>query len=197
MIYKAPPPMQVHRAEISTGREEFMPTSDYNSEFRDCGFLSMLNENHSMVNHHGGGNHASPSGFISRSHHYPTQFSPQTHTSAEHSQAPMAAVSGSGFGFSPSYPGPGHPLEPMGATTNPNYHPYTCSSPRTLTYLHPPMVLPLHGDRSSPATSPVSPVLAETVARTPELQIRMSQPCYDFGQRPHETIPLETNQFKK
>ena len=203
MIYKASP-IQVHRVEISTVQDQFIPTSSFETRLLDLSILSHFNEDQSMMSQFPGVNPSSSSRTMNTPYAYLTPFPPQT-TTSEHSQAPIAAATSSSFGYSPSYT---HSDVSTGqfedattayevSTTNPSYTSYTGSSPLPLTYFHPPMLAPPQHDATPPAASPVSPILPGPSPRQPELQIRMSQPCYEMGQRHHEILPLETGPFKK
>jgi hypothetical protein len=204
MIYKAAP-IRAHRVQFSTAQTQFIPTSGFGTPLSDLSVLSHFNENQSMV-------HQYPSGNYPPSSHntnlpcsrYTTPFMAQTTTAAQH-RAPTVALTSPNPGFhnayTPSDASTGHFEQiPQGYEVPTNENGYGSSRNALndpIPFFHPPMLLPPHLCSSPPAASPVSSLSPGPSPGKRELQIRLSQPCYEMGQRHHEILPLETGPFKK
>lgn len=204
MIYKATP-IRAHRVDISAGRKYFIPTNGFSTTLSDLRVLSHFNEDQSMMHQYPSGNY--PSSFQTMNMpptRFCAPFMPQV-TTAEHHGAPSVNVTSSSSSYDSPYM-PSH-MSPGGFGTatkshevsspDDRYRPFSGSWPASPPIFHPPMLVPLQHYSSSPAPSPISSVSPGPSPRKQELQIRLSQPCYEMGQRHHEIIPLETGPFKK
>ena len=204
MIYKAPP-IRAHRVEISSAQDHFVPTNDLATRLLDLRVLSHFNEDQSMMHQFPGFNQSPSSGHMNAPYtHFLAPFREQT-TTAEHHQAPSMV----GPASRPSYERPYTHLDlSAGAfeettkayeasTADTSYNSFSGTLPTSSTYFHPPMLVPPHHYSPPRPTSPIPSISPGPSPRKPELQIRLSQPCYEMGQRHHEILPLETGPFKK
>lgn len=206
MIYKAAP-IRAHRLEVSAAQNTFIPTNDFafGSRPSDLRVLSYFNENQSIMGHYSGGNSSS---FSTNTQIPYTSFATPFMTSqhpAEFQQASGMVHVPDSSGYDPSYARSDISAStfepPMRVCEAPSpeigYSPFIGGLPSSPPYYHPPMLLPPQYYASPPASSPVSTTSPGRSPQKQELQIRMSQPCYEMGQRHHEIIPLETGPFKK
>ena len=205
MIYKATP-IRAHRVQINTAPNQFFATNGFDSRLSDLHVLSHFNENQSMMHQYHGDNKFSSS---SRSMNMPftpsfTPFTAQTSTVEQHGGLSIA-VTTSSPSYEAAYMHPDMPGEAFGTattsyevpTSDDRYGSFGAAWPAYSNIIHPPMVVPAWYFSSAPAPSPVPSVSPAPSPQRQELQIRMSQPCYEMGQRHHEILPLETGPFKK
>jgi len=205
MIYKATP-FQAYHADVSTEQKYFVAPSGFSSSLSDIDVLSHFNEDQSMMQQYSGGSY-SPT---FRNMNMPvvrfcTPFFPQV-TAAEHQGASSVGAKSLASSYDSTYMPSNMPRVAYGTASKAHevsspddvYRGYNGSWPASSSFIHPPMLAPLHPYSSSAAPSPVSPVAPKPPSpKKQELQIRLSQPCYEMGQRHHEIIPLETGPFKK
>ncbi|ERF69927.1 hypothetical protein EPUS_05471 [Endocarpon pusillum Z07020] len=203
MIYKSAP-IRAHRVEISTGQDSFLPTSGFSTRLSDLRVLSHFNENQSMMHQYHGDNYPTSSGSMDMS--FARFFPPPIAqaTMAEQQAASSAALASSTASYDASYMHSGVSAEAFGTTTNQygvsapedGYGAFNGAWSTPPPCYHPPMLLPPQYYAPPAATSPISPPSPGPSPRKQELQIRMSQPCYEMGQHHHEILPLETGPFK-
>ena len=204
MIYKSAP-IRVHHVEISTAQDRFLPTNGFSTRLSDLRVLSHFNEDQSIMHQYHGENYPTSSGSMDMSF---TRFFPPPITQAtmaEQHGASSAALTSSSAGYDSSYMHSGMPAEVFGTTTNQygvsapedGYGAFNGAWPPLPPCIHPPMLLPPQYYAPHAAPSPISPASPGPSPRKQELQIRMSQPCYEMGQHHHEILPLETGPFKK
>jgi hypothetical protein len=204
MIYKATP-IQAHRVEFSSAENQFIPTSSFGSTLSDFRVLSQINEDQSTMHQYPGGNLTSSTRTMIMPYtplNAPFVEQPIT---AEQPRAPSVALSPPSSSYDSSYIPSDMSVGAFGtvskayeiSTPDFPYGSFTSPSPAASAFFHPPMLLPLQHCSSPPAASPIPSISPGPSPRKQELQIRMSQPCYEMGQHHHEILPLETNPFKK
>ena len=204
MIYKATP-ITAHRVEISTPADRFIPTNDLGHRLLDLRVLSHFSEDQSTMYQYPDASQFSSSRNLSAPYtHFLTPPQEQVPPAA-HRPGPSVALPSSRSGYEPPYTL--HDMMPAGAfeettkayevsNAEARYDSFGGTLPSTSAYFHPPMLVPSHYS-SPPAASPIPSISPGPSPRKPELQIRLSQPCYEMGQRHHEILPLETGPFKK
>jgi hypothetical protein len=205
MIYKATP-IRAHRVEISATPDHFISTNNLGHRSLDLRILSHFNEDQSMMHQYPGVNHSPSSRTMNIP--YPHFLAPSGEQAIieEHHQRPSAAVQSSSSGYDPSFTH--HAIMSAGAiedatkayevsNTEARYDSFSGALLPLSACFHPPMLVPSHHYSSPPAASPIPSTSPGPSPRKPELQIRLSQPCYEMGQRHHEILPLETGPFKK
>lgn len=205
MIYKSAP-LQARRVDISTLQNDFIPMNDFGNRIADLQILSHFNENQSMVHQSTGGSYST----LSRTTDVPcaqfcAPFLEQATTAGQHAVSSMPSKS-AGSGYDSPYMPSDMSVAAFGTATT-DYDvsspgascgSYSGGLPPYFPFIHPPMLIPLPQYSASPsAPSPISSLSSALSPRKQELQIRMSQPCYEMGQRHHEILPLETGPFKK
>lgn len=204
MIYKASP-IRVHRVEISSAQDQFFPTTDLTNRLFDLQVLSHFNEDQSMMHQYPGFNHPPSDGHMNAPYtQFLAPFREQTST-AEHHRAPSMVVPPRSPDYERQYTHLGSSAGAFEETTKlykvstvkASYNSFSGTLPTSSTYFHPPMLAPSHHYSSPPPASPIPSTSPGPSPRQPELQIRLSQPCYEMGQRHHEILPLETGPFKK
>ncbi len=205
MIYKAAP-IRAHRVEISRIQHRVIPINGFGIALSDLRVLSHFNEDQSMMQQYPSGSY-SPA---SRTTNLPwnrsfVPFTAPQKSTVEHHTTPGVTLMCPG----PSYDSPYMPDTSTDAytaarkayavsTPDARYGSSSGVLPAYLALFHPPMLGPPSQHCTSPsAPSPISSVSPGPSPRKQELQIRMSQPCYEMGQRHHEILPLETGPFKK
>lgn len=204
MIYKATS-IQAHRVEIPPASNHFIPTNGFRSNLSDMRVLSHFNEDQSMMQQYTGENYPSPSQAMDMSFtQFYAPFAAQVKLSQQQG-APNPDLISSTSGYDSSYMH--SDMAARGFETASKiyedsnldalYGSYASALPAASPYFHPPMLVPQHYHVSPPATSSMSSVSPGPSPRKQELQIRMSQPCYEMGQHHHEILPLETGPFKK
>jgi hypothetical protein len=205
MIYKATP-FQAYHVDVSAEQKYFVAPSGFSSSLSDIGVLSHFNEDQSMMQQYSGGSYSQKF----RNMNIPVvrfcrPFFPQVST-VEHQGVSSVDIKSSASSYDSTYMPSNMPLGAYGTATkvpeisspDDTYRGYNGSWPSSSSVIHPPMLAPLHPYSSSAAPSPISPVSPKPPSpKKQELQIRLSQPCYEMGQRHHEIIPLETGPFKK
>lgn len=204
MIYKATP-IQAHRVETGAAETYFSQTNAYGVNESDLQVLSQFDEDHSLMQHFPGGDYTaySQTANMPYTSFYAPLMAPTT-TPEQHG-APSVGLASASPSYSPVYIPSDVSAEPFGAATKPygvssrdgEYGSFGGGYGGLSASYHPPMLAPAAQHcPTPPATSPMSSVSPGAVARKQELQIRLSQPCYEMGQRQHEIVPLETNPFK-
>lgn len=203
IIYKGTTPIQVRLTELGTAQPRFTPTNAFGADICDLQILSRFNEDQSLMQHFPGGDYSSPlqSANMLHTEAY-TPIMSATITTEQH-MAPISALA------SPSTYDVAHmhsdvSADPPRATTESyggsshggEYVSYGGAYPTSSPLFHPPMLLPAQHCSSPPAPSPVSSVSPGPAPRKQGLQIRLSQGCYEMGQRHHEVAPFETSPFK-
>jgi hypothetical protein len=204
MIYKSPP-IRAYHVDVSAEQKYFVAPNGFTSSLSDIGVLSLINEDQSMMQQYSSGNY-SPN---FRNTNMPaarfcTSFFPQA-IAAEHQGASTVGMTSSASSYNSTYMPSNMSSGAYGtaskaheiSSTDDAYRGFSGSWPASSSFIHPPMLAPSRQYSSSAAPSPISPVSPRPSPRKPELQIRLSQPCYEMGQRHHEIIPLETGPFKK
>jgi hypothetical protein len=206
MIYKATP-FQAYHVDVNAEQKYFVAPSDFSSSLSDISVLSHFNEDQSMMQQYSGGSY-SPT---FRNMNMPvvrfcTPFFPQV-TTAEHQGTSGVSLKSSASSYDSTYLPSTMPPVAYGTASKAHevsrpddvYHGYNGSWPASSSFIHPPMLAPSHRYfSSSAAPSPISPVSPKPPSpKNQELQIRISQPCYEMAQRHHEILPLETGPFKK
>jgi hypothetical protein len=206
MIYKAAP-IQAHRVEFGPAHNNFISTNGFGfgTKPSDLRVLSHLNEDQSMI-HHYQGEHSSP--FSHRANvphtHYATAAIGQKNT-PEFPEASTVSLGPPTSSYEPTYIPESMSATLFDAATDgyrvltpeSTYGSFNGTLPTFSPYCHPPMLLPPRQYSSPPTTSPIQSISPGRSSRKQELQIRMSQPCFEMGQRHHEILPLETGPFKK
>jgi hypothetical protein len=205
MIYKAAT-IQAHHVATSISQNIFFPTDDFGSSATpsDLLVLSQFNEDQSMMSQC----HSADAYLPSRNRHLPftdTSSSLMTpNSAAECLSASHVPLTSPRPCFEPSYttsdlgsapfqePAKNYEVSPRsnGYDTSHGGETNTFVSP----YFHTPMI-DSSVSYSSPPNTPSVPAGGNSTKEG--LRIRMSQPCYEMGQRYHEVVPLETNPFKK
>jgi hypothetical protein len=202
MIYRAAP-IQTYRVGVNTAEDHFVPTNGFDTRISDLHVLSHFNEDQSMMHQYSGRDYSSssqatkvpPARFF-------TPFTEQTTTVEQQGTPSVALASPHSSHDSPYMPSDmsaggfstatkAYDISPLEA----GYYSFNGALPASISIFHPPMLVPSQHCPSPLGISPISSVSPSP--RKQELQIRMSQPCYEMGQRRHEILPLETNPFKK
>lgn len=205
MIYKAAP-IQAHLVATSTRQNVFISTNDFGSSTTpsDLLVLSQFNENHSMMNQC----HSADASLPSHNRHLPftgTSSSLMTpNSAAERQSSSHVHLTSPRSCFDPSYTTSDLSSATFETTAeryevSPGVSGYDASQDGEFNtfvspQFHPPM-LDSSVSYSSPPETPSVPAGGNSTKEG--LQIRMSKPCYEMGQRYHEVVPLETNPFKK
>jgi hypothetical protein len=204
MIYKAGP-LRIHRVGIDAAPATFVATNSFRydpSTFRD---LSYINENQSRTNFF------MPDNQTSHDHNarfYGEQSSMSFATYGRPREVladPASSPASPNHVYNVSHTQWSAPSEHYEAGPETNsvvpsrraYDSFTSETPSSSSNFHPPMLVPAQYWSSPPPTSPTSSTSPGPSPRKQELQIRMSQPCYEMGQRHHEILPLESFPFKK
>ena len=196
MIYRALP-HQIHRMLLPE-QEQFITTDHFNSSALELQILLSMNENHSMVGPYSGAEYPPTTGQTSNSFNQFVSM-PLAHAIGEPGIGAFSS-SASDYSYATAFNAPPLSFGTMRETYDvPNleldYSSYAASETSFSQY-HPPMMLP-QTYTSSPMDSPRSAVSLGQVTEKPELQIRISQPCYKMVQEAHAILPLETVPFKK
>lgn len=203
MIYKATP-IQVHLTELGTAQPYFSHTKAFGADILDLQVLSRFNEDQSMMQYFPSGDYSSPLQSAGMPH--PKVYTPimSAAITAEQHRPPSSALSSPSTYDLPHMPS-AVSAEPCRATTESygesshgsEYVSFGGAYPTSSPLFHPPMLLPAQHSSSPPAPSPISSVSPGPASAKQELRIRLSQGCYEMGQRHHEVAPFETNPFKK
>lgn len=204
MIYRAGA-IQSYRVEFSTAENHFLPTNDFGASLSDLQVLSHINEDQSMMHQYPNG--AFSPTFQSANMHFGQFAVPsmcQT-TTTEQQGSPSVAMTSPTSGYDSSCMASdisaaafstGRQLYDV-STPDTRHNSLHGAFPAPSSFFHPPMLVPAPHCSSPLATSPLPSASPGPSPRTQELQIRMSQSCYEMGQRDHEIVPFKTVPFKK
>ena len=204
MIYRAGP-IQAHRLQVAPQQAHFAEPTAFDKTDAEIQILGQFSEQRSLFRQDSLPTYPGPSGptnmydnlnlpyvtaaGTSQNHmHTTTEFTPRTACDVPCGSAALRETILVAANERSGEPDQNDFYSPLASNATASAHPF-----------HPPMVVPYtQGPRTyapSPFASCLSPMQA--AAGKQELQIRLSQPCFDLGRKSHEVPPLETGPFKK